>query len=1093
MGKMSYKKLVTLGVGLLMLALVVVPSMAPFIPKASALSTGEWVNSKTITAGGKTFVYSKTSHGTLSGAGHSSSPSVAVFVEKPASVSCTITASREVSFDIANTANTKQTLTYKLGDVGAGGAAIILISLQPNYPEYKGDGTDPIGTDSRFNSYIGFTAPQAGAGDQGCGVSPDTSLINIGNMAAAKLRFIWVDANTITDVSSGWTYKNSDSNHPDRYYRTPPNMGTCASYIQSNGDYYATNTSQKDKDYHQDPGGGNCWYKLTSKNTIGNPENATNPGDPNAVVADPDCNDNTGTDAQGNCKVPVDPPTCAAEPFNWILCPAITLFLSGSQLLDSFIMNTLDIDVKPIFDTPNQKGTASYGYYTAWNAFRVIATALIVVAGLVMVTSQALGFEFLDAYTIRKTLPRLIVAVIGISLSWPLMRFGVELFDNMGIDLRGLIYGPFRTLNPHIGIGTSILTGFAAGVGIAALGFASFTIFLSILITVLIGFLALVLRQIALILLIVLAPIAIACYILPNTQKAWRFWFDNFLGLLMAFPIISGLVAVGHVFAIVALSSDSSTASITTQASGLVTHFTMHGFTQLLADTSNNVGHVPAQVMGAGAWVAPYGTFLRAMTWGSGIVTNAISGLGGALGLDKVSKGLSNYRTKIAGGRFRKMQNQTLWDNSNPIGKRMNKVASWATDPLNNLAVAAPNVPGLRKRSAKVLSHIEHAKTQQTQALAKNLNEFAMNNDKAFRATNGALHDGFTAETKAKLAEKKLLGKNLTTLDDYDKMTDILNSSSDQTERLAGGALHGFRGTAATLYQDDEASRASLAGASMLGVAQHGFLNPHDLDKAAQMTLGGSDVRANYEQDPATGEYKLVGVTGGDTSQRSFAQGIATQSQVIASRSRPDIGAGYALDWQDGAFRNALAETHTDAATGKPVVKNESIRALDVVTRMNSDSLGGAKAGIYKTGDLGIGDAITYLVNAPKADSDVGRAAIEETERWKTLSADDRAEINARSKRQGTAEYQTLKVATAARKREEFVKTVSQIISPYSRADTENRTELIALLNKAGPAGQEIIANAKRQEMSQGAIDRLRDQGQEPPPGSTPQDWMGGV
>ena len=51
--------------------------------------------------------------------------------------------------------------------------------------------------------------------------------------------------------------------------------------------------------------------------------------------------------------------------------------------------------------------------------------------------------EVFDAYTVRKTLPRLVVAAIGITLSWQLMQFLVELTNAIGYGIRFLIYQPF--------------------------------------------------------------------------------------------------------------------------------------------------------------------------------------------------------------------------------------------------------------------------------------------------------------------------------------------------------------------------------------------------------------------------------------------------------------------------------------------------------------------------------------------------------------------------------------------------------------------------------------------------------------------------
>jgi len=285
------------------------------------------------------------------------------------------------------------------------------------------------------------------------------------------------------------------------------------------------------------------------------------------------------TDTGGNCTLnDSNTLNCTAggsllsTALNWIMCPALNLAWGAANLFDGFITRELDVDVTPIFDTSTPSGE---GYYTAWNSFRILATAILVIAGLIMVVSQAFGFEFLDAYTTRKILPRLLVAIIGISLSWPLMSLVVQFFDTAGIDIRALMYAPFEHIATHISLTTGILTSIGVGATIFALGFASLTFLGTAALAALVGFMILVIRQIAIIMLVILAPIAIACYILPGTHKVWKLWYDNFLGLMLMFPIISALIAAGHIFSAVTTTPNSGgeSSGVIAQAIGLVAYF----------------------------------------------------------------------------------------------------------------------------------------------------------------------------------------------------------------------------------------------------------------------------------------------------------------------------------------------------------------------------------------------------------------------------------------------------------------------------------------------------------------------------------------
>lgn len=403
---------------------------------------------------------------------------------------------------------------------------------------------------------------------------------------------------------------------------------------------------------------------------------------------------------------------CHSGAFNWIVCPGIMLLQKAAETLDNFIMNTMNIDVKPIFDEASNKKSASYGYYLAWTSFRILATALLIIAGLIMVASQALGFEFLDAYTIRKTLPRLFVAVIGISLSWPLMRYVVSFFDTLGFDVRELIYHPFHNFSSSISVGGGILSTLAIGASILVLGPASLTILVTILISVFIGFLALVIREIAIIMLIIIAPVAIACYILPNTQRAWNLWRENFLGLLMAFPLISAVIAAGKVFAAVSLTSSADTgAAITQHANSLASHLNGgHAFIQHVASSVNNIGGLTAQAIALFAAYAPYlliGTIIQKTT---GAISTFAGGAGGFL--QGISKKMSAVRSNAAAKNIHAMANGNRFKGDSKAAKMFNRT----TEGIANVRNAGWN-------PAKMGSRMQAARSQKILAEAAEYGE----------------------------------------------------------------------------------------------------------------------------------------------------------------------------------------------------------------------------------------------------------------------------------------------------------------------------------------------------------------------------------
>jgi len=317
---------------------------------------------------------------------------------------------------------------------------------------------------------------------------------------------------------------------------------------------------------------------------------------------------------------------CGGGILNWVICPFITLAQGAAEKLDNYVANMLTTPIDQTFNS---------NYFKAWNSFRIIGTAVLIIAGLVMVVSQALGFEILDAYTIRKTLPRLLIAVIGMSLSWPLLKFLIEFFNTLGNDTYGLIVGPFMgttaQISPGIGILSTLLVSGAGIAAFVAFGPAALLMIVSGLLGLLMAFLILLIRQIGISIIVILAPVAIACYVLPNTQKIWKLWHENFTGLMLMFPIVMAFIAAGHAFAQASMSNGGG--------------------------AHNDL----SQIIGVVAYFIPYFLFPLAFRLATGVIST-ISGM-----VNDRSKGafdrMKNVRTNAAADRHQRRMNEQLSNN----------------------------------------------------------------------------------------------------------------------------------------------------------------------------------------------------------------------------------------------------------------------------------------------------------------------------------------------------------------------------------------------------------------------------------------------
>lgn len=277
--------------------------------------------------------------------------------------------------------------------------------------------------------------------------------------------------------------------------------------------------------------------------------------DPTALLQDAKVtplNSNAGAGSTGG--VNFDCNVVFTNPLTWIVCPMTELFQGFINFLDQQINQFLTIPTD-YFSSSSARGS---DFYKAWASMRTIALALLVIVGLVMVISQAIGIGPFDAYTVKKIMPRIAIAVIGISLSWVLMQFFVSITNDVGNATRGIILSPFRDLQqPSLSGATSSALAGAFGAGLFALGILGMLSFLATAaLALLVAMGVLLVREIVVALLAILAPIAIIAYVLPNTERVWKLWWESFSKALLMFPLISAFIAAGRVFAMVSVTSD---------------------------------------------------------------------------------------------------------------------------------------------------------------------------------------------------------------------------------------------------------------------------------------------------------------------------------------------------------------------------------------------------------------------------------------------------------------------------------------------------------------------------------------------------------
>ena len=267
-------------------------------------------------------------------------------------------------------------------------------------------------------------------------------------------------------------------------------------------------------------------------------------------------------------------PTCESGSFTsleWIMCPLFNIAADlTNKLVDEFKKQLcFKVDESQTSSKATCEATPTKEIKPAWNAIKNIVSALLVIIMLIAIFAQATSIGPVDAYTLRKLLPRLVAAVILIQISFYLFSWVVNVVDDLGEGLDTLLNSIFTSssgvnLNDldellaraKVGVATATGANWVAIIGIIALGIASLPVLLLMLfgaaIAIFIAFAVLIFRKVLIIALLLIAPVALLLWILPNTERYWKMWWDNFLKILLMFPLIVLLIEAGRIFAFVA-------------------------------------------------------------------------------------------------------------------------------------------------------------------------------------------------------------------------------------------------------------------------------------------------------------------------------------------------------------------------------------------------------------------------------------------------------------------------------------------------------------------------------------------------------------
>lgn len=246
-----------------------------------------------------------------------------------------------------------------------------------------------------------------------------------------------------------------------------------------------------------------------------------------------------------------DKNSCAIEWVGWIVCPIIRASTGVVVTLYNFMQaNFLNIKSDQLFSNSG-KGQEAFKH---WVTFRDIANIFFVIIIAIIIFSQVTGVG-ISNYGIKKMLPKIIIYAILVNISWYIVVIAIDISNIVGSTLFKWLSDNGRwdfssdaqtgqspvegILTGHAKIGALI----AAGVTAALVAGSTILLFLvSAAFAVVMTVFILMVREAAVIILVVTSPLAFVAGLLPNTEGIFKKWTKLMKNMLMIYPICSLMV-----------------------------------------------------------------------------------------------------------------------------------------------------------------------------------------------------------------------------------------------------------------------------------------------------------------------------------------------------------------------------------------------------------------------------------------------------------------------------------------------------------------------------------------------------------------------
>ncbi|MCQ2571064.1 MAG: hypothetical protein MJ154_02345 [Candidatus Saccharibacteria bacterium] len=298
-----------------------------------------------------------------------------------------------------------------------------------------------------------------------------------------------------------------------------------------------------------------------------------NTGDATTVTDEPSVTTPDSTDTNDTTDAEEDEESEVASCYDqvgslgWIICPGAGLF--GNVIDGAYDILTQIIEVNPI---PTDTTSPTY---VVWEYFKDITNSIFIIFLLVITMSQITGYG-MNNYGIKKALPRIIISAILVNLSYIICTLAVDVSNILGNafqsffeNIQNIAIQNGTISDTANGASVAGIVAAMLGIGTAGAVFAGAVVYGSIggviwmllpvllsgLIAVISAVVTMAARQALIYILVMISPLALIAYMLPNTEKWYKKWFSMLTQMLFFYPMFSILYGASQLAGLVIITS----------------------------------------------------------------------------------------------------------------------------------------------------------------------------------------------------------------------------------------------------------------------------------------------------------------------------------------------------------------------------------------------------------------------------------------------------------------------------------------------------------------------------------------------------------